>query len=111
MDKYKWHRRAIAKLTSVARELGIETKDRKIRSNKGGNAVGGEVTMSAPGFGVYVHLHCPINSYGEKSFGGSYARRATQDDPYGTGIDKPNHLFQYTTKKDLVNLIWEIRSS
>lgn len=91
----------------VARELGIPRDERTIRSNKGGNAVGGEVTMSAPEFGVYVHLGCPFNSYGEAYHGlsSNYARKATVDDPYGTGIDKPNHFFHYTTATDLVELL------
>lgn len=105
-DKNKWHRCATALLGRVARELGIPRDERTIRSNKGGNAVGGEVTMSAPIFGVYVHLACPWNSYGEaESIGLNYARRATVDDPYGTGMDKPNHSFQYTTATALVELL------
>lgn len=107
-DKLKWHRCATALLGRVAKALAIPTDKRTIRSNKGGNAVGGEVTMSAPEFGVYVHLACPWNSYGEEDrIGANYARKATVADPYGTGMDKPNHFFQYTTADKLVEtLAW-----
>jgi hypothetical protein len=92
-DKNKWHRRTTAFMGQVAKELGIPRNKRTIHSNKGGNAVGGEVTMSAPEFGVYVHLTCPVNSYGmEDRIGSNYVRRATADDPYGTAIDKQNHF-------------------
>lgn len=110
MNKQKWHKCATAMMVRVARELGIETCDRKIRSNKGGNAVGGEVTMSAPKFGVYVHLTCPVNSYGESElpYAANYMRRCTPDDPYGTGMDKPNHHFPTYTPAELVTLCKKI---
>jgi hypothetical protein len=92
MNKLYWHRQTTAFLVRVAKALGIAQVERSIRSNKGGPAVGGEVTMSAPKFGVYVSLACPVNAYGEKDWiGASYARKATIADPYGAGMDKPNH--------------------
>lgn len=105
-NKTKWHRYATALLGRIARELGINKEDRDIHSNKGGNAVGGEVTMSAPKYGIYVHLACPVNSYGEYEgpFGVNYVRKASETDPYGSGMDKPNHCFHYTTESDLVDL-------
>jgi hypothetical protein len=110
MNKDKWHKCALAMMVRIARELGIEKDARTIRSNKGGNAAGGEVTMSAPDFGVYVHLACPVNSYGEEDrIGCNYARRATEADPYGTGIDKPNHYFTtQLTATDVANLLRKI---
>jgi hypothetical protein len=108
-DKNKWHRCATALLGRIARALEIPTNERAIRSNKGGPAIGGEVTMSAPKFGVYVHLHCPWNAYGEEDrVGGNYARKATESDPYGGGMDKPNHSFQYTTAEALTSMLASI---
>lgn len=109
MDKNQWHRKTTALLASVARKLAIPTNARKIRSNKGGPAVGGEVTMSAPEFGVYVHLACPVNAYGERdTIGANYMRRATPQDPYGTGMDKPNRMFSYASDDCIVELVYKL---
>lgn len=110
-SKDRWHAKNRALLSRVAAKLGIATKDRKVSSNKGGPAVGGEVTLVAPTFGVYVSLSCPVNAYGEANWCGvSYARRATVADPYGTGTDKPNHTFDATSLRedDLVAFLRKI---
>lgn len=109
-DKAKWHRCAVALLGRVARALDIPRDERTIRSNKGGNAVGGEVTMSAPIFGVYIHLACPWNSYGESElpFAANYARKASPDDPYGTRVEARNYMFQSLTGDEIVKLLKSI---
>ena len=79
-------------MRSVANELGIQPVHCRISSNKGGNAVGGEVTFSAPQWGIFINLSSPINGYGEPDLcGASYARKATPQDPYGAGPSSPNH--------------------
>ena len=116
-QKDRWHRETVAFVRRVAKLLGLRASDRAIRSNKGGPAVGGEVTMSAPGFGVYLHLSCPLNSYGEPdisvgmSLGAHYARKATHDDPYGGGFDKPNHSFHWMSEDQLAEKLQKIASN
>lgn len=91
MDKATWHRKTTALLVRVARELGIPTAERTIRSNRAGPAVGGEVTMSAPIYGVYVSLACPYNGYGDTDLWAfSFYRGACPESPYGTGLQFPN---------------------
>ncbi len=93
MNKDTWHRTYLRWLGQVAKELGIPTEERTIRSNKAGPAVGGEVTMSAPIFGIYVNLACPQNSYDEwvDRFSFSYARGCSLECPYGTSMRFPNY--------------------
>jgi hypothetical protein len=92
MNKDTWHRTYVRWLGQVAKELGIPTKERTIRSNKAGPAVGGEVMMSAPIFGIFVNLACPRNSYNEAEYPAySYARGCSPDCPYGTSMRFPNY--------------------
>lgn len=108
-DKNYWHSRMRAQLGRVAKRLGISSTKRVIRSNKAGPAIGGEVTMSAPEFGVYVHISCPRNGYGQTCWTGcNYIRRATEADPYGVGMDKPNHTLLTTTDDAIVAMIQKV---
>lgn len=110
MNKSQWHSRTRAMMTRVAKRLGISTTARKITSNKGGPAVGGEVTMTAPEFGIYVSLACPVNAYGEKDWiGRSYARKASPDDPYGTSMTHPNHSIANADEDSVVRMIETIK--
>lgn len=110
MDKNLWHTRTRTMMVRIAKNLGIPTNNRTIRSNKGGPAVGGEVTMTAPEFGIYVSLACPVNAYGEQAWiGGSYVRKASTDDPYGTSMTRPNHSLQSNNENDVLRMIQTVK--
>lgn len=111
MDKNSWHSRTRAQMGRIAKRLGILSHARVIRSNKGGPAVGGEVTMSAPEFGIYVHLSCPVNAYGQQDWiGCSYARKATVQDPYGTSMESRNHTILGTDDDSIVRMVESIKN-
>lgn len=112
MDKNHWHARTRSMMTRIAKRLGIPTHTRTIRSNKGGPAVGGEVTMTAPEFGIYVSLACPVNAYGQQDWiGGSYVRKASPDDPYGTSMTRPNHTLHKNDEDTVVRMIETVRNN
>ena len=114
--KAAWHRQAIALLGKVSRQLEIPTGERTIRSNKAGPAVGGEVTMSAPKFGIYIHLSCPIDGYGndDASYwaGTNFARGCDEKSPYGSALRFPNRSLPATpTLEDIVSLARFIKAN
>ncbi len=78
--KQKHHSSGRAFLQKVRKLLGHP--DAVIRHCKGGPAVMGEITMRGPGY--YV---CLAYSWLDDC---GYMRRATEQNPYGTGMDCPN---------------------
>ncbi len=74
--KEEFHRRGQAFLRAVAKELGFKRGAYKVKSNRGGQAVLGEVSLLASG------IYASLGTY-------SYFRSATAEDPYGT---RPEHL-------------------
>lgn len=56
--KLSMHSAGRAFLQKLARDLGLQTHEREIRSNRGGLAVSGEVTLDAPGLYLWLQESC-----------------------------------------------------
>lgn len=85
--KGSWHHEARTRMRRLAKELGLQAGTYDIRSNQGGIAVSGEVTLH--GEGVYVQVS---QSTGGPSMGILYRSCEGRKD-YTGGINHFDHIF------------------
>ena len=100
--KRSFHATGRARLRRLAAELGLEPAAVRVRSNQGGPAVSGEVTLSAPG--LYLQISQPF--VGGAATGIMFRRSA---DPRASG--DPNRFAPLALLDDVPTLARRVRDT
>lgn len=93
-DKVRFHREGAKVLRQVAKYLGLAPGKFEVRSNKGGIAVGGEVMLHSD------NLYLSVSGYMGGSSGYIFGRKCHGRKDYGSGMDCPNHDFEWELLAD-----------